>query len=1245
MSELAAKIRTVQNVEDANRATMEYLTNIDDSARRADEISKLGDMNMVSQKNVNQALEKIDSDKAIEINSANASKALADENLKDRKKQIELDRNGLAAAKARVVEFQKIKDVTGAQKTVMMEQINTEIENGKISQSINASKRELLKNNDIQAGLIQAQTVALENQLTADLETLAKKQAKLDAENAQGPEGQKLRDLTAQTIQEEVGVQRSGIPKQIRDAKTESEAKFKPSETGQNMFQEQAGLNLTNVQIAGDELAAQFKADAAAGVHLEESLNAMAEESRTFVKSINDFSARLANQDFATKARQEVITGATQSMAKGQKSKGMGEVITASDFTSPDGTTAANAALQKELVGLTGYQAQAKIATKDLAIETNNLKSAHAANVEFGFYAAQATKSMADETIAYQATMAQTKKRLEESDFATKALQKISQDGMQAKGETQAVEGKRGIITDPESPFEGMTGYAAEVQTKMIRLGNSAKELEEQYKANKEAGFYDEEATKNLSKAKIKAKEAQDQFEANLKAGRFEFDAFEEMNQASRDFTKEMIKAKTKLAAGEFYREGQRDVERNQISKQGAVQQALGTRDTYAAAGNDVRAAEETVNVATSMREYNKEMGQGSLLLDTWKVKMAEANERLANFGQTLGETSFDAVRDGFKGMLQDISDGTKSTSEIMMGFIGGIAKKMQDKMFDRAADQMTSGLANIMGLEQYHTGGFVRKFAKGGSTGQEVPAMLTDGEYVVRKKIVDKLGVNTMNKINQGGDLEELYNKPNEDNFELLNAGGMVSPPILRMVEGGNVDKNLKLLMNQKNSDAGSQNERSSETENLAGVFNDFAGLVKAFHGGMIFMRDGGLTRKEQDRRQAYSNVASSAGMLTGTALARKKKGDDNPAPTAPKAPTSLNTASRLNIDPRSSQMSARFRKNDQYSKDYEKYLFDKEAHRVQKHNEKIMERKQTWQAVADVVSMTAATSLGNYVGDKINPTSTETTSTGSSPSQNTANNTNSPNSGKSGRDWRNEVVISKGHDGSPTTEFKNGKVVPVSQKSTAISSFKSNNSPTEKPFVDPTIARYEARNRAVDPTNSVAKMDFSGDNQNSRQSRNFMYTPTRKAEGGLIEHYFQGGPIRKFAEGGLTDTGKVNGPSGIDKVGPVMLDKGEYVIKASSVSNVEKQYPGFFDRLNTMKFNQGGLVKESPTEPTVNNENSETNNNDNSNITVNITVSGGNSTVEGGGAAEQDLGSRIKDAVVSVMAQEKRVGGMLRG
>ena len=122
--------------------------------------------------------------------------------------------------------------------------------------------------------------------------------------------------------------------------------------------------------------------------------------------------------------------------------------------------------------------------------------------------------------------------------------------------------------------------------------------------------------------------------------------------------------------------------------------------------------------------------------------------------------------------------------------------------------------------------------------------------------------------------------------------------------------------------------------------------------------------------------------------------------------------------------------------------------------------------------------------------------------------------------------------------------------------------------------------------------------------------------------------------------------GPAGIDKVGPVMLDRGEYVIKASSVNKVEKQYPGFFDRLNSIKMNEGGSVAEAASKVTNTENTTNEDNSSSSNVTVNINVSsGGETTAEGGGQSQQDFAYKIKDAVIGVIANEKRVGGMLRG
>ena len=92
-------------------------------------------------------------------------------------------------------------------------------------------------------------------------------------------------------------------------------------------------------------------------------------------------------------------------------------------------------------------------------------------------------------------------------------------------------------------------------------------------------------------------------------------------------------------------------------------------------------------------------------------------------------------------------------------------------------------------------------------------------------------------------------------------------------------------------------------------------------------------------------------------------------------------------------------------------------------------------------------------------------------------------------------------------------------------------------------------------------------------------------------------------------------------------------------SVNNIEKQFPGFFDQLNAMRFNQGGAVGGGGSEGGSSSPSA-------GNVTVNINVSSsGESSTSGGEANDQDMAAKIKDAVVGVISQEKRVGGMLRG
>jgi len=733
-----------------------------------------------------------------------------------------------------------------------------------------------------------------------------------------------------------------------------------------------------------------------------------------------------------------------------------------------------------------------------------------------------------------------------------------------------------------------------------------------------ETAFNDGQSIRDEERARLKHIEA-------LNQGSYYLQALHGMSEAARNFDKALIQAKAKLNNNEFAKEGLREMELNQINMRGGVQKAMAQRDAYVSAGNAPRAAEMNTQVQQQMKDLNKELNQGSLFLDSWRVKLAEAHERIANFSETLANTSFDAVRDGFRQMFDDIVDGSKSTGDIALNFFGSIAKKIQDKLFDQAADQLTAGIFEAFGLKQYHTGGFVDRYSKGGTT-REVPAMLTSGEYVVRKKIVDKIGVNELNRINQTGSLEELYEKPNEDNFELFDGGGMVAPPIIRLKDGGNLRNYLSPKDDQQQSMIFPEDMRSS--------IDGLSDVIERFAGGMVYLNHGGRPhgRKysgvQSDKDRAYANIGAGAGMMAGTALGKMAFGKDpkdEGGPTAPTRPQQLNTRSALNIDPTGRQMSARFRREDQYSKDYGKYLLDKYQYDVDRRNEKQMQRAQQIGAIATTATMMAGMAIGKKITEGPAPTADDLEA-------------------KVKRDSPGFQKITRGdHNLNQYQREAQSKTPLAGNYYTNVTSSQSQ-----------AFQEYQ-KNQSSNVVGGFSK-SYSYNSMVGAYSRGGqVYSNSYFNQGGSVyspySYFYNGGRVNSNSNAyhsmtRMSEGGMVHGPGGIDKVGPVMLDRGEYVIKASSVNKVEKQYPGFFDRLNSIKMNEGGSVAEAASKVTNTENTTNEDNSSSSNVTVNINVSsGGETTAEGGGQSQQDFAYKIKDAVIGVIANEKRVGGMLRG
>jgi TP901 family phage tail tape measure protein len=1571
MSQLAAKLEGVRAVEEANARTLDYVKNLTDASEQSAQLTKLQNMGVISMENLDSTLAAINQSKDEQLRVAEQERSMSKNNIDQLRKELELNKGGLAAARQKVLRFQEIENVHREVKAGMKEEVETQLENGKISTKVNEIKRKILASGILTANKIKAQEVLLDKELTNELEVLDTQRARMAAleENTQ------LQKLHNQVIREKIQNERDSFGQKISDSDISTDEKFKKSEkTGRTFFQEKTSFDINELKNKGRE---------AGG----ESRSKFEKDPRT---------------------------------------------------------------------GKTFFQAQAEFDVGQLKIKGDELAAQFIANKEAGLYLRQTFEDMAEEGRQFSINLQDLQTRLKQNDFGKKALQGVQVDALNAQGEAQGVEGKKRIITDPESPFKGMTGYEVEAGTAITKLNTGATELAEQYAANKKAGFYAVEAQTNYSNTVVEGKIAQEQFTEALKRGQFQLEALEEMREAARAFAKEMIKRKEKLAAGESYKEGGRDVERNQISAQESAQRAQGTRDTYAAQGNTIKTAEADLEVARSQKELNIELGNESLLRDTITERIKENNLALARFDETLANTTFDAVENGFKQLVKDMGDSTMSAGDAFKKFAGGIAQSISDALTEKAAKQITSGLFEIgqsfMSDEKYK-GGLIRGYASGGTVGgnNKVPAMLTNGEYVVRKKIVDKLGINSLDSINKSGSLSELFDKQEEESFDLMTENAAPMPQMITMNNGGVLDKHLI----QKNS-GGSVSEGGG-SEKVASSIDTLGSLIERFYGGLVHLNQGGCSggqcgiggssneskyfkdpqmiassptkpSKSEQRMASLNKVASGIGTKVGQSLANyENRGpQEYTGPTAPEKMKQLNTYSALNLDPTSNQMSSRFRANDQYTKDYGKYLLDKYQYDVEQRNAKTKSNAATLSGLTSSLTLNLASSqimpsltkLGTGLGNKYKnwqqerqdkktdaakalarqtpgylnePKYTGSTTTQPTPissglsstrqrrtaigggnftmpkdsrieeikrlssqsrsssSQflrtsssehkhhsmlnmmdqrassmrpygpgeaakyepgyqhggiinhlnrggsvsstfnnpysyfnrggsvsntfnnpysyfnrggsvsNVANNPysyfnrggsvsstfNNPysyfNRGGSVSNVANNPYSYFNRGGSVSSTFNNpysyfnrggsvsstfnnpysyfnrggyvsstvnnpysyfnrggsvsstfnnpysyfnrgGSVSNVANnpysyfnrggsvsstfnnpysyfnrggsvsstfnnpysyfnrggsvsstfnnpysyfnRGGSVSSTFNNpysyfnrggyvSSTVNNPYsyfnrggsvsntfnnpysyfnrggsVSSTVNNpysYFNRGGSVSSTfnnpysyfnrggsvSNVANNPYSYFNRGGSVSNvaNNPYSYFNK--GGSVTHtvtspysYFnRGGTVSSYAnlnQGGsvsnymlnnrsvkyMSDGGKVHGPGGIDKVGPIMLDKGEYVIKASSVNSVEKKYPGFFNKLNSMKMNQGGMVGGASPTPATTTSETKNESNSSSNVTVNINISSsGEASSEGGGPSEQELAAKIKDAVVGVMQQEKRVGGMLSG
>ncbi|NDG53508.1 MAG: hypothetical protein EBY39_10875, partial [Flavobacteriia bacterium] len=127
----------------------------------------------------------------------------------------------------------------------------------------------------------------------------------------------------------------------------------------------------------------------------------------------------------------------------------------------------------------------------------------------------------------------------------------------------------------------------------------------------------------------------------------------------------------------------------------------------------------------------------------------AEMRDQAQYMHYEIGKRIPNAFADGLAGALTDAINGAASLEDALRSAALTFLKELQGafmkNIVSNIVGQMGGGMTNALGFSY---GGNVRKYSKGGS----VPAMVSNGEYVMNKEAVNRYGGSFMHALNAGG-------------------------------------------------------------------------------------------------------------------------------------------------------------------------------------------------------------------------------------------------------------------------------------------------------------------------------------------------------------------------------------------------------------------------------------------------------------------------------------------------------------
>ena len=159
--------------------------------------------------------------------------------------------------------------------------------------------------------------------------------------------------------------------------------------------------------------------------------------------------------------------------------------------------------------------------------------------------------------------------------------------------------------------------------------------------------------------------------------------------------------------------------------------------------------AEFAEQYKTTLAEASQAEIQQLSVADQWAKK---TQEYCTQVGQSMGSAMADFIK------------GNKSASQALADFVRGLISNAVSILSEwlgvfaiySAFPTLTSGMTpadmankTVFGIQKKATGGYIT--GAGTGTSDSIPAMLSNGEYVLRSSAVDRIGIGTLNAMNAG--------------------------------------------------------------------------------------------------------------------------------------------------------------------------------------------------------------------------------------------------------------------------------------------------------------------------------------------------------------------------------------------------------------------------------------------------------------------------------------------------------------